>query len=89
MVMVKPALSYLDIIKQAKQKFKFPLVAYNVSGEYALIKYGAKAGIFDEREAVREVITSIARAGADYIITYHAKDIAQWIKPTKSIKYLI
>jgi len=80
MVMVKPALSYLDIIKQVKQKFKFPLAAYNVSGEYALVKYGAKVKIFDERKAVNEIITSIARAGADYIITYHAKDIAQWMK---------
>jgi len=80
MVMVKPALSYLDIIKQAKQEFKFPLVAYNVSGEYALVKYGVKAKIFDEKKAVNEIVTAIARAGADYIITYHAKDIAQWIK---------
>lgn len=80
MVMVKPALSYLDIIKEAKQKFNYPLAAYNVSGEYALVKYGARHKIWDEKKAVREVLASIARAGADYIITYHAKDIARWMK---------
>lgn len=80
MVMVKPALSYLDIIKEAKQKFNYPLVAYNVSGEYALVKYAAHHKVWDEKKAVREILTSIARAGADYIITYHAKDIARWIK---------
>ena len=80
MVMVKPALSYLDIIHQAKQKFKFPLAAYNVSGEYALVKYGAKQKLWEEKSIVKEIINSIARAGADYIITYHAKDIAKWTK---------
>jgi porphobilinogen synthase len=80
MVMVKPALSYLDVIKETKQKFKFPLAAYNVSAEYALVKYGAKHKIWNEKKVIREILTSMARAGADYIITYHAKDIAKWIK---------
>jgi len=80
MVMVKPALSYLDIVRQARQKFRFPLAAYNVSGEYSMVKYGAKAGLWDEKKMVFEVLTSIKRAGADWIITYHAKDIAQWLR---------
>lgn len=80
MVMVKPALGYLDIIKAAKHKFNYPLAAYNVSGEYALVKFGVTQKIFEEKKIVREIITSITRAGADYIITYHAKDIARWIK---------
>ncbi|MDD5476841.1 MAG: porphobilinogen synthase [Candidatus Omnitrophica bacterium] len=80
MVMVKPALSYLDIIKEAKQKFNYPLAVYNVSGEFALVKMGANIGLWQEKEVVFEIITSLKRAGADYIITYHAKDIAQWIK---------
>ncbi len=80
MVMVKPALSYLDIIREARQKFEFPLAAYNVSGEYALVKYGAKQKLWEEKKVVKEIISSISRAGADYIITYHAKDIARWIK---------
>ena len=79
-VMVKPALGYLDIIKEASQKFNHPLAAYNVSGEYAFVKYGAKQGLWDERAMVFEIITSIKRAGADLIITYHAKDIAKWLK---------
>jgi len=80
MVMVKPALSYLDIIREAKRKFNFPLATYNVSGEYALVKYGVRHKLWDEKKVVREILTSIARAGADYIITYHAKDVAKWIK---------
>jgi porphobilinogen synthase len=80
MVMVKPALSYLDVIKEAKTAFDYPTAAYNVSGEYAFVKYGAKQGLWDEREMVEEIITSIKRAGADFIITYHAKDIAKWLK---------
>lgn len=80
MVMVKPALSYLDIIQEAKRRFSCPLAAYNVSGEYAMIKQGARLGLWKEKEAALEVITSIARAGADLIITYHAKDIARWLK---------
>ena len=79
-VMVKPALAYLDVIREAKEKFAFPLAAYNVSAEYALVKLGAREGLFSERKMVSEIIASIKRAGADYIITYHAKDIAKWLK---------
>lgn len=79
-VMVKPALAYLDIIQQAKRAFRQALAAYNVSGEYAFIKDGARRGLWDEKKIVIEVITSIKRAGADLIITYHAKDIARWLK---------
>jgi len=79
-VMVKPALAYLDIIKEAKLKFNRPIAAYNVSGEYAIVKYGAKQGLWNEDEMVKEITTSIKRAGADYIITYHAKDAARWLK---------
>ncbi len=79
MVMVKPALSYLDIIGEAKRKFKFPTAAYNVSGEYTLVKHGARDGLWDERKMVFEVLTSIKRAGADLIITYHATDVAKWL----------
>ncbi len=79
-VMVKPALAYLDIIKEAASRFRAPLAAYNVSGEYAFIKHGARLGYWDERKMVFEIMTSIKRAGADLIITYHAKDIARWLK---------
>lgn len=79
-VMVKPALAYLDIIRDAKLKFRKPLAAYNTSGEYAFVKYGAKDGLWNERNMIVEIITSIKRAGADLIITYHAKDIAKWLK---------
>ncbi|MBP7216660.1 MAG: porphobilinogen synthase [Candidatus Omnitrophica bacterium] len=80
MVMVKPALSYLDIIAKAKARARFPLATYNVSAEYALVKHGAKQGLWDERAMVFEIITAMKRAGADRIITYHAKDIALWLK---------
>ncbi len=79
-VMVKPALSYLDVIRQVKSKFDYPLAAYNVSGEYAMVKYGAKMGLWDERKMVFEIITAIKRAGADFIITYHAVDLARWLR---------
>ena len=79
-VMVKPALAYLDIIYRAKQKFNIPIAAYNVSGEYSLIKYGVKFGLADEKNLVLEVLTSIKRAGADLIITYHAKELIKWLK---------
>lgn len=79
-VMVKPALAYLDIIKKASERFKTPLAAYNVSGEYAMIKYGAKIGLWGEKKVVFEVTTAFKRAGADIIITYYAKDIAKWIR---------
>jgi len=79
-VMVKPALSYLDIIKEASLKFDHAFAAYNVSGEYALVKYAAGKGFLDEKKTVLEIITSIKRAGADLIISYHAKDVAKWLK---------
>jgi len=79
MIMVKPALPFLDVIHAVKQETKFPLAAYNVSGEYAMIKAAAANGWLDEQRAVLEAVTGIKRAGADLIITYHAKDIAGWI----------
>lgn len=78
MLMVKPALSYLDIIREARERFLQPLVAYNVSGEYSMVKAAAAAGWIDERAAVHEILLSIKRAGADRIITYHAKDVYGW-----------
>jgi porphobilinogen synthase len=79
-VMVKPALSYLDIIREARSDYRIPLAAYNVSGEYAFVKYGASKGLWRERDMVFEILHSIRRAGADLIITYHAKDVARWLK---------
>ena len=79
MVMVKPALTYLDIIKSAREKFDLPLVAYNVSGEYAMVKAAAQNGWIDEKKIVSENMIAIKRAGADIIITYHALDVAKWI----------
>ncbi len=78
-VMVKPALPYLDVIRRAKEETRFPLAAYNVSGEYAMVKAAAGNGWLDERKATLEVLTSIRRAGADLILTYHAKDAADWL----------
>ncbi len=81
MLMVKPALPYLDIIRQTREQFpELPLAAYNVSGEYAMVKAAAMNGWLDEERVTLEVLTSIKRAGADLIITYHAKDAAQWLK---------
>jgi len=74
-VMVKPALAYLDIIRRVKEKFHVPVAAYNVSGEYAMVKAAAQNGWVDEKSIVREILTSIRRAGADLIITYHAKEL--------------
>ncbi len=79
MVMVKPALAYLDIIREAK-KLNYPLVAYNVSGEYAMVKAAAQNGWIDEKRIVLENLLSIKRAGADVIITYHALDAARWME---------
>jgi len=79
-VMVKPALSYLDVIRQAKDRFDLPLAAYNVSGEYSMIKAAAANGWVDEKTVTMEVLTSIKRAGADTILTYHAKEVAKWLK---------
>jgi len=78
-VMVKPALAYLDVIRRVKEATNLPVAAYNVSGEYAMIKAAAAAGALDERAAVLETLTSIRRAGADIVITYHAKDACQWL----------
>jgi porphobilinogen synthase len=78
-VMVKPALPYLDVIRRAKDETHAPLAAYNVSGEYAMVKAAAGNGWLDERTAVLEVLTSIRRAGADLVLTYHAKDAADWL----------
>ena len=78
-VMVKPALPYLDVVRRVKEATQVPVAAYNVSGEYAMIKAAAQAGWLDERAAVLEALTSIRRAGADIVITYHAKDVAEWL----------
>jgi porphobilinogen synthase len=78
-VMVKPALPNLDIIARARERFDLPLAAYNVSGEYAMLKAASAAGYLDERLAILETLTSIKRAGAGIIITYHAKEAARWM----------
>lgn len=79
MVMVKPALAYLDIVYQVKEMAPVPVVAYNVSGEYAMIKFSAKEGLIDEKRTILETLTAMKRAGADIIITYHALEAAQWL----------
>jgi porphobilinogen synthase len=79
-LMVKPALPYLDLIRRIKDDTSMPMAAYNVSGEYSMLKAAAAAGYLDERTAVLEALTSIRRAGADIIITYHAKDAARWLQ---------
>lgn len=78
-LMVKPALAYLDILRDARESFDLPLAAYNVSGEYAMVKAAAANGWIDERRITLEILTSIKRAGADFILTYHAKDVARWM----------
>ncbi|CAM3318183.1 porphobilinogen synthase [Paenibacillus lupini] len=80
MLMVKPALSYLDIVRQLRENFDLPIVAYNVSGEYAMVKAAAANGWIDERAIVLEKLISMKRAGADLIITYHAKDASRWLR---------
>jgi len=79
-VMVKPALWYLDIVREAKSRVRWPLAVYNVSGEYSMVKEGVKNGMWEEKEIVSELLSSMKRAGADLIITYHAKEIAGWLK---------
>jgi porphobilinogen synthase len=79
-VMVKPALPYLDLIRRIKDETAMPLAAYNVSGEYAMVKAAAAAGYLDERATVLEALTGIRRAGADIVITYHAKEAARWLQ---------
>jgi porphobilinogen synthase len=80
MVMVKPALPYLDVIRRVRDAFEVPVGAYNVSGEYAMVKAAAAKGWLDEKRVVLEILTGIQRAGADVILTYHAKDVARWMK---------
>jgi porphobilinogen synthase len=79
MLMVKPALAYLDVLHALRQRTDLPLVAYSVSGEYAMIKAAARAGWIDERRVVLEALLGMRRAGADAIITYHATDAARWL----------
>jgi porphobilinogen synthase len=80
MVMVKPALPYLDIIQRVRERFDVPVAAYNVSAEYSMVKAAAQRGWIDEKRIVLEVMTGIQRAGASIILTYHAKDVARWLK---------
>jgi porphobilinogen synthase len=80
MVIVKPALPYLDIVQRVRAEFDVPVGAYNVSGEYAMVKAAARNGWIDEQRVVLEILTGIQRAGADLILTYHAKDVARWLK---------
>jgi porphobilinogen synthase len=80
MVMVKPALAYLDVIRRVRDAFDVPVGAYNVSGEYAMVKAAAQKGWVDEKRVALEILTGIQRAGADIILTYHAKDAARWLK---------
>jgi porphobilinogen synthase len=80
MIMVKPALAYLDIIQRVRERFDVPVGAYNVSGEYAMVKAAARSGWIDEKRIVLEIMTGIQRAGASIVLTYHAKDVARWLK---------
>ena len=80
MVMVKPALPYLDIVRLVRDGVQIPVAAYNVSGEYAMVKAAARNGWLDEQRVVLEILTAIKRAGADIVLTYHAKDAARWLK---------
>jgi porphobilinogen synthase len=79
-VMVKPALAYLDIVRRVKERFCVPVAAYNVSGEFAVVKAAAAKGWIDERRVTLEILTSMRRAGADMILTYHALDVARWLR---------
>jgi porphobilinogen synthase len=79
MIMVKPALAYLDIVKEATELFRLPMVVYNVSGEYSMVKAAAQNGWIDEKRIVMENMIAFKRAGANMIITYHALDVARWI----------
>ena len=78
--MIKPALPYLDIVREARDRFDVPLAAYNVSGEYAMVKAAGRNGWIDERQVTLELLTGIKRAGADMIVTYHAKEAAVWLQ---------
>lgn len=78
-IMVKPALAYLDLIRQVRETFNYPVAAYNVSGEYSMVKAAAQNGWLDEKKVTLEILTAIKRAGADLVLTYHAKDAARWL----------
>lgn len=80
LVMVKPALAYMDVLRRIKDEFAYPTVAYNVSGEYSMVKAAAERGWIDEKRLVLETMVAFKRAGADLIITYHAKDVARWLR---------
>lgn len=80
MVMVKPALAYLDIVRMVRDRCAVPVVAYNVSGEFAMVKAAAERGWIDERKVVLETLLGMRRAGADLIISYHARDAARWLR---------
>ncbi len=82
-IMVKPALSYLDVIHRARERFDHPLAAYNVSGEYSMVKAASQQGWIDEKPVTLELLTAIKRAGADIILSYHAKEVARWLKETE------
>lgn len=84
-LMVKPALAYLDVIREAAAAFPHPIAAYSVSGEYSMIKAAAEKGFLDEKKMVSETLTSLARAGSKILITYHAKQFAQWVKADSSL----
>jgi porphobilinogen synthase len=79
-VMVKPALAYMDVIRRVRDTFNLPIAAYNVSGEYSMIKAAASKGWLDEKRIVLETLTGLKRAGADILLTYFAKDVADWQK---------
>ena len=78
-IMVKPALAYLDVIQRVYERINLPVAAYNVSGEFSMVKAVAQAGWIDEQRIVMEILTAIRRAGANLILTYHAKDVAKWL----------
>jgi porphobilinogen synthase len=78
-IMVKPALPYLDVVRAARERFDLPLAAYNVSGEYAMVKAAAARGWLDERQAALESLTAIKRAGADIVVSYWTGDLAAWL----------
>ena len=79
-LMVKPGVHYLDVLADVRKNSQLPLAAYHVSGEYAMIKFAAQAGVFDEQKVVMETMTAFKRAGADMIITYYALDIVKWLE---------
>lgn len=79
-IMIKPALAYLDVIRRVRDTFNHPLAAYNVSGEYAMVKAAAQRGWIEEKRTVMEILTAIKRAGADIILTYHAKEVSRWLQ---------